>query len=135
MIKQAPFLGHKFYIASRIIYSEKVEVESFSTTDNTYFDVLLSVGILGFVPFMIMLYSLTKKLVTQVTSSNNQEFKKIRLELLCTTIIIYFRSLTGPSFQILHWNLPLFIALIIIISVLEGHDKNTFFQLRKVNPQ
>jgi len=47
----------------------------------------------------------------------------------------FFRSLTGPSFQILHWNLPLFIALIIIISVLEGHDKNTFFQLRKVNPQ
>lgn len=128
LFKSSPIYGYGFYVASRIIFAQKVKIEQFSTTDNTYLDVLLSVGILGFLPFVLMLYSFSKKMVRGLKTSHNKDIRRFRLEILCVAIIIFFRSLTGPSIQILHWNLTLFLALIICTLSLENYESS-------LNPQ
>jgi O-antigen ligase len=125
LFKESPIYGYGFYVASRIIFAERIKVESFSTTDNTYFDVLLSVGIVGFVPFALMLYSFARNLLKSWNSSRNHEFRRLKYEILCVAIIIFFRSLTGPSIQILHWNLPIFLALIICSQSLANLDNSS----------
>lgn len=115
LFKKSPIYGYGFYVASRIIFSQRVKVESFSTTDNTYYDVLLSVGIIGFIPFALMIYSFIKNLTKNMDATRYSEITRLKHEILAVTIIILFRSLTGPSIQILHWNLSLFLTLIICL--------------------
>lgn len=122
---ESPIFGYGFYVGARVIFAEKVNIESFATTDNTYFDVLLSVGILGFIPFALMLYSFIKKIFRKGFFLNNKDIIRFRFELVFVAFIILFRSLTGPSFQILHWNLILFLSVIICLQSLEKYENST----------
>ncbi len=119
LFKESPVYGHGFYVAPRIIFSEKMKIESFSTTDNTYFDILLSIGIIGFIPFAFMLFSFISNFYTIYKKSLSRELIRFRLEMLSVLIIILVRGLTGPSIQMLHWNLTLFLAIIICLMSLE----------------
>lgn len=120
---RSPVYGHGFYVTSRVIYASIVEIDYASTTDNTFFDVLLSVGIIGFIPFAVMLYTYVRKLIHSLRSKF-KPFVKLRLEVMCVSIIIIFRSLTGPSISILHWNLILFLALIVTLESLDKYENS-----------
>lgn len=118
LFKESPIFGYGFYTAVRVIFSEQMKTEIFSTTDNTYFDVLLSVGIVGFIPFVLMLYTFGRNFFKIYVKFLGNELNRLRTEILCVSIIVIFRSFTGPSIQILHWNLILFIAITICVTKL-----------------
>jgi len=121
LFSKSPLNGYGFYVASRVIYSSIVEVESASTTDNTYFDILLSVGIIGFVPFVMMLYSYTKKII-YVLRKKFKNFMSFNLEIISVSIIIMFKSLTGPSINILHFSLIIMLACIVCLMALSRYE-------------
>jgi O-antigen ligase len=129
LFKKSPIYGYGYYVAARIIFAERGGIEKFATTDNTYFDVLLSVGIIGFIPFILMLYSFQKKMFSTWTFSQNVSIMRLRYEILCVAIIVFFRSLTGPSIQILHWNLPIFLSLVVCTQSLEKVESSNSSQL------
>jgi len=128
LFKESPIYGYGFYIASRLIFSEKIKIEYFSTTDNTYLDVLLSIGLIGFVPFVLVLYSFIKNILKNLSSQNNVVMR-MRYEFVAVAIIIFFRSFTGPSIEYLHWNLIIFLAIIICSQSMVNFENSTNSQL------
>ena len=125
ILKSSPFWGHGFYTASRIIFANTVGISSFSTTDNTYLDVLLSIGIIGFLPFLLAVYSFVRKLAAAFRASKAMLEKAFVVEIISVAIIIFIRSLTGPSIQMLHWNLILFLAAAVCLYRLDHYESTS----------
>jgi O-antigen ligase len=107
---QSPMLGHGFYSAQRVIIGT-------SSVDNTYLEVVLGLGILGLaifsVPIGLTAYYLFRTRPVQKTHPTEQG---LWLELVTLFILLAVRSLTGPSFQVMHPNLVMFVLLVVCLN-------------------
>ena len=106
---QSPVVGHGFYSQRTIL--------GWSSVDNTYLQVLVTMGLLGLfiiiMPILKMTFQLIKTLPKKTMSS---DAKQVWLQLTSIYILIMVRSLTGPTFQDFHSNLCLMMLLIICVN-------------------
>jgi O-antigen ligase len=112
---KSPLLGHGFYTSHRLKWGA-------SSVDNTYIEVLLGLGLLGLFPIVLALLSVFKDLIrtrpSKYNAQNNNGFRFLWLQLASLFLILFFRSLTGPSFQIHHINLSIFVIIAVSSSFL-----------------
>lgn len=108
-IKQSPIVGHGFYAAQR-------ELMGTSTVDSTYVDILIGLGVVGLVIFTIpVVLAGLKLLKTRPRESDADESKIIWMQLLSIYILLVVRSLTAPSFQVLHPSLVFFSIFLVAL--------------------
>lgn len=112
-IYESPIIGHGFYSSQRMSWGV-------STVDNTYLEVLLGVGIVGLTSIFLALISVFLNLwkANQWNSQNNIDtnWRLVWIQQTVIFLFLFFRSLTGPSFQILHTNLIIFIIIAVCSS-------------------
>ncbi len=117
-VLESPIIGSGYYAAQRKLFGV-------SSVDNTYLEVLLGLGIIGLTIFLIPI-GLTAVALIKARPSPGQSSPEARLwfQLLALFILLFVRSLTGPSFETLHWNLVMFMVLIVSVSALRrfGHS-------------
>jgi len=106
----SPILGHGFYAAQHQIFGV-------SSVDNTYLEVLLGLGILGLVVFTLpALTSWYLLLKARPRPSTGAAGHAVWLQLMILLLFLTIRSLTGPSFQVMHPNLVLYMVAIVCIN-------------------
>lgn len=109
VVLQAPLFGHGFY-AQRII------LDVFSV-DNTYLQILVGLGFVGFLVILIPLSIVAYKLYSRRphVHSSSQE-RLVWLQLASIYIIVMMRSITGPTFQDYNINLVLLMLMIAMVT-------------------
>lgn len=109
VVLQAPLLGHGFY-AQRII------LDVFSV-DNTYLQILVGLGFVGFLVILVPLGIVAYKLYSRRphAHSSSQE-RLVWLQLASIYIIVMVRSITGPTFQDYNINLVLLMLMIAMVT-------------------
>jgi O-antigen ligase len=109
-ISESPIFGHGFYASQRTTWN-------ISSVDNTYLEVMLGVGLIGLLFFSLAIYSLSFNIWKTRPSKFKVGVGSIRhflwLEIVVIFSFLFLRSLTGPSFQVLHPNLVVFVILLI----------------------
>jgi len=116
-VSHAPVLGQGFYAGQRVLFGS-------STVDSTYLEVLLNLGVVGFLVFLSPLVLTIKNIYKSRPVgkiSKTDQFLWLQIAVFFT--IIFIRSLSGPTFQVLHHNL-IFYGLILIVS-------HRFLKIRK----
>jgi len=107
-VKEAPFLGYGFYSSQRILFGV-------SSVDQAYLEVLLGLGIVGLTVFCLavltVMINLWKSWPRDQAPLQDSGQLFIWTQLVSIFLFIFVRSLTGPSFQILHVNLTIFVLL------------------------
>jgi O-antigen ligase len=107
-INKSPFVGHGYYAAQRIGLGV-------SSVDNTYLEVILGVGIIGLFIFVAGVICLSWSIYSLIKKDNvhgrDTLIYNIENQIGIIFIFLIIRSITGPSFQIFHINLILFLAL------------------------
>lgn len=107
---QAPMLGHGFYAGQRVMFGV-------SSVDNTYLEVALGMGIVGLVIFIIPIFKTALTLYKTRPKQNDASTEStIWLQLLSLFIILVIRSMSGPSFQVMHHNLVIYMIMIVSVS-------------------
>ncbi len=106
-VAESPWFGHGYYAAQRELYST-------STLDNTYIDVMLGLGIIGVAIFVIpIILTAFRLFVTRPAKTDSVTSQVIWLQLMVLFGLLFVRSLTGPSFQVLHHNLVMYSLLLV----------------------
>lgn len=109
---QSPIIGHGFYAAQRVLLRT-------STVDNTYLEVLLGLGIVGIIAFTVPILLTAFGLLRNIPRRRQlPAAMAIWLQLVAIFVLLFVRSLTGPSFQVMHPNLVMFMILAISIAAL-----------------
>lgn len=111
----SPAVGHGYYAGHRDLVVEGRRLLQYSSVDNTYLEVLVDLGILG----LIFLVSAVTSIVIQCLNTRpnrvkhaiRREWKPYWFLLTGFFLIIMIRSLTGPTFQVYHPNLILFLLI------------------------
>jgi O-antigen ligase len=105
-IWQSPLVGHGFYSSQRMTWG-------LSTVDNTYLEVLLGVGIVGLTFFCMAVISVFVDLWRGNPSNfrlkPDSKWRLIWIQQVAMFLFLFFRSLTGPSFEMLHPSLTIFV--------------------------
>jgi O-antigen ligase len=109
-ISEAPLIGHGFYASQRVIWG-------IPTVDSTYLEVLLGIGIIGGIlicmPLLCAMFSLWKTRPHGFGRQESTGLSFIWLELMTFFLFLFVRSLTGPSFEILHVDLVIFVVFLV----------------------
>lgn len=124
---EQPFFGHGFYSGHKTLDID-IGME-FSSLDSTYLEALVDVGVLGaffLVAFVVLV------VVSAYRSLRRARFADTRTAewLLVTSgfvFIMLIRSLTGSSFQVLHWNL---LTILMIAACWSGMNQRSKFKLQ-----
>ena len=108
-----PWLGFGYYAGHR-------ETFRTSSVDNTYLEVLVDLGIVGFIIFSLPVLLTAASLFRTMPRKNNILLPETLawLQLMSLFLLLFIRSLTGPSFQVLSGNVPLYVVLLIATSAL-----------------
>ena len=118
---QSPIIGHGFY-SQRVILG-------WSSVDNTYLQVLVTMGVVGLLIFLMPIFKITLQLIKTIpTKSTKADSQLVWLQLVSIYLLIMVRSLTGPTFQDFHSNLCLMMLLIVCVNSyvkLEVKNKNS----------
>lgn len=109
VVLKEPLWGHGFY-AQRII------LDVFSV-DNTYLQILVGLGFIGFLVILVPLCIVACKLYSgrPHVHSTSQE-KIVWLQLASIYVIVMMRSITGPTFQDYNINLVLLMLMIAMVT-------------------
>lgn len=103
----SPIFGHGFYAAQRTLMG-------ISSADNTYLEVLLGIGIVGAVVFVIPVIIVSMQLLMSIPRKTRPKTEQVLwLQLMALFVLLFVRSLTGPSFQVMHPNLVMFMILLV----------------------
>jgi O-antigen ligase len=109
-VGEAPFLGHGFYASQRMMWN-------ISSVDNTYLEVMLGLGVMGLIVFCVpvytIVYNLWKSRPWRAGFDLASDSRFLWVQLLALFFFLFFRSLTGPSFQNLHVNLAIFVLVLV----------------------
>jgi O-antigen ligase len=123
MIKESPFLGYGFYFGPRVLFADKIWITRVGT-DNTYLDVLLSIGIVGCIPFIATIYTFIKTLiVTKAENSYDGTTKEFISIFTYIPVLLLFFSITEGTIQIYGRNLLLFLGLSICLLAIKKIKK------------
>lgn len=99
---EQPLIGQGFYAAHRIEFG-------ISTVDNAHLEVLLGIGVVGYAVFLAPIIWIIFTLVRwtlKISGATPQS--TYHLQLCCLFTILFVRSVTGPSFNLLHHNLIIY---------------------------
>lgn len=116
---QSPIVGHGYYAGHRELQLDKYSIVA-SSVDNTYLEVLVDLGIVGLFFFLLsvfaLMYSLYKYRISNTPNDTNKKWSIIWVSIASIFIMIFIRSITGPSFQNLHMNLILYMLVMVSIA-------------------
>lgn len=113
--QESMWVGHGFYAALRAGLGT-------SSVDNTYLEVLLGVGIIGLAIFIMPLLITARNMFFMFPKkSDDPHVTTLWLQLLGLFILLFVRSITGPTFAVMHTNLPMFMILIISVHALKKY--------------
>jgi len=111
-IAESPITGYGYYASLRTLIGS-------STVDNTYLEVALGTGAIGLVlfcfPIIITILGIVR---SRPSASDSNLYRQIWMQCSCLLILLFVRSLTGPSFAVLHPNLTMFMVLIVSVPAL-----------------
>ena len=111
----SPVVGHGYYSGHRDLVVNGKKLLEYSSVDNTYLEVLVDLGVVGITILLSALVSVVRDLWIVRPSKVNKEYqlewRPIWVTLSALLIILFIRSLTGPTFQVYHPNLILFLLL------------------------
>jgi O-antigen ligase len=108
---ESPLLGHGFY-TQRVILDV-------SSVDNTYLQILVGLGLIGLAIVCLVIVKIVYQLLKyRPRRHDTSQDKLLWLELVTLFIIVFMRSLTGPTFQDFNINLVLLMLLIIALSTI-----------------
>lgn len=120
---KSPVVGHGFYSQRYIM--------GVSSVDNTYLQILITMGIVGLIIVLIPILKLTFQLFfTRPKKSTDSDSKVVWLQLASLYVIIIIRSLTGPTFQDFHSNLFLMLMLLVCTNMFKVLNKNNYIKQR-----
>lgn len=104
-ISSAPIIGHGYYAGQRILFGA-------STVDNTFLEVLLGTGIVGLIAFSIpIIYGIYQLRHSRPQTRTIANIDSLWLHATGLLGILLLRSLTAPTFQVMH---PLFVVYITV---------------------
>ena len=104
---EAPLAGHGFYAGQRVGFGV-------SSVDNTYLEVALGLGTIGLIVFVIPVLCVGISLLrNKPRRPVSKTETAIWLQLVSLYIILIVRSFSGPSFQVLHHNLVIFMVMLV----------------------
>ncbi len=103
---QSPLFGYGFYTAQRFTWGV-------GSVDNTYLEVLIGLGLIGFIVFIVPLVNISILLLKTYFNLNNNKFLWTNFAILF--IFLFIRSLTGPSFQVLHIDMLCYVILMVTL--------------------
>jgi len=116
---ESPIVGHGYYAGHRELQLDKYSIVA-SSVDNTYLEVLVNLGVVGLALFLfsvfLLLHSLYKYRLGNTPKNTHKNWNIIWLSITSIFIMIFIRSMTGPSFQNLHMNLILYMLVTISIA-------------------
>jgi O-antigen ligase len=109
----SPVVGHGYYAGHRSLAIN--ELALVSSVDNTYLEVLVDLGVVGLGLLMAALacscLSLYGCRPSLFDNEGGQWWRPTWLLLISALLLLGIRSLTGPTFQVLHPNLLIFLAV------------------------
>lgn len=109
----SPLIGHGYYAGHRSLTIS--ELTLVSSVDNTYLEVLVDLGVIGLGLLMTaLLCSCLSLYGCRPSVFGNQDshwWRPTWLLLMSALLLLGIRSLTGPTFQVLHPNLLIFLAI------------------------
>jgi O-antigen ligase len=109
---ESPLTGYGYYASHRILFGT-------SGIDNTYFSVLLGVGLIGFALFIAaLLVGFIRIFRARPRKASSDLYRTLWLQILSTAIILFIRSLTGTSFETFYHLLLVYLILHISIFAL-----------------
>jgi O-antigen ligase len=109
-IMASPLLGYGYYAAQRVLFG-------LPTVDNTYLNVLLGLGILGFAVFLVpLLWGLTTFLHTYRRLRREQVMDPLWVQLLAFFMLLLFRSFTATSFETLYHLQVVYMLVLVSLS-------------------
>ncbi len=110
---ESPVVGHGYYAGHRALTIN--ELTLVSSVDNTYLEVLVDLGVIG---CLILLCALLCACATVyacrpvvLDRDTADRWRPTWLLMLGALLLLGIRSLTGPTFQVLHPNLLIFLAI------------------------
>ncbi len=108
-----PWLGKGFHAGHKTL-DINVGME-YSSLDNTYLESLVNVGIIGTVFLVAFVLVMLKRMIFLMRSchSRSPEFWWINVS-VGFVFVMFIRSLLGPSFQVLHINLVMFLIIAVM---------------------
>jgi len=109
-VAQSPLFGHGFYASQRFMFS----AGTISSVDNTYLEVLLGLGVIGVTVLILAVLGAGRNLWRSRPPSSRNELTDryfIWTELAVIFLFLLMKSFTGPSFQVLHVDLTLFVLV------------------------
>lgn len=113
---QSPIVGHGYYSGHRQLQLDSYSIVA-SSVDNTYLEVLVDLGIVGLFIFLLsvfsLMYCLYKYRISNTPKNTNLKWSVIWVSITSIFIMIFIRSITGPSFQNLHMNLILYMLVVV----------------------
>ncbi|SLM49619.1 membrane protein of unknown function [Nitrospira japonica] len=109
----SPLVGHGYYAGHRSLSIDALA--NVSSVDNTYLEVLVDLGVIGLGLLMAALicscFSLYACRPSILGHQDSQWWRPTWLLLMSALLLLGIRSLTGPTFQVLHPNLLIFLAI------------------------
>ncbi|WP_386685010.1 O-antigen ligase family protein [Loktanella sp. R86503] len=102
---ERPFLGHGFYSGHKSL-DISIGME-FSSLDSTYLETLVNVGLIGTAMLLLLVFTNLLKVYQVLKSASRRVSDESFWWFIASSFILmmFIRSLTGPSFQVLHVNL------------------------------
>ncbi len=122
--RSSPWFGHGFFVGHKYV---QLGYRGFlETTDNTYVETLVNLGIVGF--SLISLFAFSAVLLARNTLSlalrADRKLFSSSVVLMSFVVVIVIRSLTASSFQVLHYNLVFFmVSIMALTSIRNGIRK------------
>jgi len=112
--KESPFLGYGK--AAGVRYGAVIKRATGSHLHNSYFEVLLNSGLLGFIPWLLGLFSLFKKILIDnlfVFGRLKKDMQVLYVEMVAILMFFLIRSLAGTTFVDFDYTYIIYICLIV----------------------
>jgi O-antigen ligase len=101
-LKGSPLIGYGYQTAHRFDLSAHLGpgFSPIGTVENTFLEVMLDVGIVGLLPILAATYQLAVWLSKSFrVSSLRWRFRKTRCEVVAALVIVFIKTVNGPTFQ------------------------------------
>jgi len=129
---ESPIWGHGYYSGVRLNLTEFYQLyytmHDLSNIDNTFLEVLVNNGILGFVPFMIGFVMTWWLLIKRFLFASTESEKNLAIEMIGVLMIISLRAFVGPTIQVFNPGAIFMIGILVFVGLpfvrpITGNDK------------